>query len=861
MLTQLPDFWLRDAIARCEARLKAAMAAADRIVLLRERARLGGGRLDVVEAEFALRPGEAELLGRFGLMATPDGGSVWLDRSEPLDDLLPGFSRALAVQPEARRSTLAVTADAFLLRVSRHAAYQTPTQKAALRAVATMPPGASLLVSMPTGAGKSLLFQVLARLVREGAPMAGGKGVVAVVVPTTALALDHERTLSRLPGLEASRALAGERASRDEILAAFRRGEVPVLLLSPEAAFGSARSALMEAAEPVERKNSFVPARLAAVVVDEVHIVESWGRSFRPDFQRLPGFVAELRRRTPSLGVLLLSATLTPRARRELRRAYDRSEPGANLGRGSGASPRWLEILAGVPRYEFDLFAHDFESEEARTATLLDVIDRVPRPAIVYTTEVAAAEEIHARLRGERGYRRLDLFTGQLKGAGTRQRIIDAWDANAIDLVVATSAFGMGVDKRDVRAVVHACLPEGPARYYQEIGRAGRDGHQAVAITLWTRELAPGSDENTAFGIAAKSWLTIGLAKERWVALVREARGAASPVLGDMVATEPLLVLALDAARPSLSRGDTDHNRAWNRSLINLLQRAGALAVRAVDDDAGDAGPTWTVRVLDDRVLLDPEAVPDLWESVERLRTEEQTESLAGFRTLRGILDSSHRGCVLAGVFEAIESDALPVPPCGRCPVCREAGLRPAGALPHQGTDRAWLPRGPDPAPGTAAFGPVAGLRVVEPDDPLFGPGLSSLLKGLNKAGVDQFVVPDALATRTARLLFEQHAKFGFVLSWSDWLGGFALVEGVATAFLPPRQEDGVPDRTWWGAVETWVAARPSDRFLLTAPRHRRVGGRSLAQIASIHPPIAQAALNLRGVDGPAQRAAPEAAR
>src|SRR3546814_20576233 len=87
-----------------------------------------------------------------------------------------------------------------------------------------------------------------------------------------------------------------------------------------------------------------------------------------------------------------------------------------------------------------------------------------------------------------RQYKRIALFTGQITNGDERHQIVEDWAAERIDIVVATSAFGMGVDKTNVRTVVHACLPEGPSRWYQEIGRAAREGHQGLAVCLFTRD-------------------------------------------------------------------------------------------------------------------------------------------------------------------------------------------------------------------------------------------------------------------------------------------------------------------------------------------------------------------------------------
>src|SRR5262249_46054467 len=150
-------------------------------------------------------------------------------------------------------------------------------------------------------------------------------------------------------------------------------------LLSPEFALGSARDAILEAATPGEQKYQGLGARLRTLVIDEAHIVESWGRSFRPDFQRLPGLLSDLRQINPGLNVVLLSATLPPAARKVLRSAY-------------GSKGAWLEVNARTPRYELDIVVASYFTADERQADFDFVIDRAPRPMIVYTTLVDSME-------------------------------------------------------------------------------------------------------------------------------------------------------------------------------------------------------------------------------------------------------------------------------------------------------------------------------------------------------------------------------------------------------------------------------------------------------------------------------------
>lgn len=723
---------------------------ADLLAQLRTQAWANGGRLtlgpDQVSAD------DAALAHRFGVWISEDCTRLSLE-DEDLERLGANLTTLKHADGSDRRLYASATPDAALLRYTDHTQYRSETQKAAITALMTMPPAAGLMVSMPTGSGKSMLFQAATRYWRDHE-----KGACAIVItPTIALAEDHRLSLRALTGLQNSRALIGTQSAgeREEILMAFRRGEVPILLLSPEAALGAQAADILEAAKPASDKSGLA-ARLMGVFIDEAHIVESWGRTFRPNFQRLPGLVEALRRHNPDLRTVLLSATLDGPSRRELRRAY--------------GGPDWLEVHARAPRYDFDIALRRFKSVSERQEALHAVIDRAPRPAIVYTTLIEEADALFAALKS-RGYSRIALFTGDIRG-DERQRILEDWRDDRLDLVVATSAFGLGVDKSNVRSVVHACLPESASRYYQEIGRAARDGRQGYAIMLWTGSSSDrDDDEHDAAGLATGSWLTRQIAEKRWRAL-RET--GVFPWDGATRRGE----LSLDAAREGLPPRTGMPNRQWNMSLLNLLQRAGAIRIEGGVEKQDSA--SWSVRILDPALLGDNADSTKLWDRIYALRDAEVQEAGAAFRAFRDTVRDPDEVCVLQAIYEFIEPDAFYVAPCGRCPSCRSAERAPPTSICLSGLDQAW-PRGL-----VADAKTPPGITIVIPEDADFDRGLPALLQRLARVGIEQCIVPEEKSARSAPMVKATRARFGFVHGTDAWLTPGRAFAGVPTALFIP---------------------------------------------------------------------------
>ena len=308
--------------------------------------------------------------------------------------------------------------------------------------VAHIAEGGDALVVMPTGAGKSLCYQL---------PALARGGTTIVVSPLIALMKDQVDSLReqgvRAAALNSSLSSAEYRATVEELKA----GKVELLYVAPER-FTPAFMNLLKG----------VDLRLFAV--DEAHCLSQWGHDFRPDYLRL----GAVRRELGKLATVALTATATPEVQRDIVQTLGLEE-GAVFIRGFDRDNLVLEV---VP----------VDNLDHKLAILPDVV--VPGPSLVYCASRKNVERCTSALR-DAGVR-AGLYHAGLP-SDERVRVQEDFMAGRIPVVVATNAFGMGIDKRDIRNIVHMDMPGTVEAYYQEIGRAGRDGRISRAVLLYKR--------------------------------------------------------------------------------------------------------------------------------------------------------------------------------------------------------------------------------------------------------------------------------------------------------------------------------------------------------------------------------------
>lgn len=314
-----------------------------------------------------------------------------------------------------------------------------PHQRAVCEAAAA---GEDVLLVMPTGAGKSLCYQL---------PGLARGGTTLVVSPLIALMEDQVTRLQAL-GLRAERIHSGrDRTESRQVCVDYVAGKLDYLFIAPE------RLGVSGFPELLARRP------LGLIAIDEAHCISQWGHDFRPDYrllgQRLPMF-----RPAP---VVALTATATPTVQRDIV---------AQLGLGGKAQ----QFIHGFRRDNLALEALEVAPKDRPGRALQWLSDKSRLPAIVYAPTRKSAENVAKVLAKQH---RAKAYHAGL-GADVRERVQSAFLSGKLDVVVATVAFGMGVDKANIRTVLHLALPGSVESYYQEIGRAGRDGALSRTVMM-----------------------------------------------------------------------------------------------------------------------------------------------------------------------------------------------------------------------------------------------------------------------------------------------------------------------------------------------------------------------------------------
>lgn len=504
--------------------------------------------------------------------------------------------------------------DPMILRTTGFTQFKSLAQKIAFYGAMNTPEGYTALISLPTGGGKSLITQAVSYQ-REG--------LTIVIVPTVSLAIDQVRVARSnikvgLPKEEIFYYSSGIDAA--PVLNAITRKKARLLFISPEALIlnRSFASAIEEANDSRFLKN---------IIIDEAHIVVDWGADFRVDYQCLESWRKKLMFRNPQIRTILLSATFERRCRDTLKDFFSEDE-------------KWIEIRCDALRHEPRYTLVKCRSKHEKNKRIIDFVRKCPHPMVIYVARPDDAERVKELLQ-DNGINNVNTFTG-LTTNTKRQELINLWVNNEFDVMVATSAFGVGVDKGDIRTVLHAYIPQNPNQYYQELGRGGRDKLPCLSIMCMIDD-----DIKVSFQRISKKVLTPEKIIGRWDSMYNN----------DLSRRIDSLVMLDTTIRPNYAVEDlfddspaSEADIRWNIYVLLLLRRFNMIRILEVVAQA--KGYTFVVEVLDNALRTNDST---LMAQIETIRSQEWDYYKDSFAMMRLAIRRNGKECWSEMFFETYD--------------------------------------------------------------------------------------------------------------------------------------------------------------------------------------------------------------
>jgi ATP-dependent DNA helicase RecQ len=464
----------------------------------------------------------------------------------------------------------------YKLTKQKFRTFKSIEQQLAVMGALRVPAGYTAMVAMSTGGGKSLITQTVSYQYDNS--------LTIIIVPTISLMLDQQRNASSIikPDNKEEIMYYHSGCNVDELISALDENLVRMLFISPEALIKNIRIQ-----DSILKANS--KGYLKNLVIDEAHIIIEWGASFRVDFQCLDSFKRLLVKDNPSLRTYLLSATFSKKVVDNLKMFY-------------GDDERWIEIRLDALRKEprFDIIKCNSYTE--KHDRIKELVCKLPRPMIIYVNSPDDAEKIQHEL-AKVGFDNTRIFTGKTKSID-RERIINEWISDKFDLMIATCAFGVGVDKKDVRTVIHSYIPSSADQYYQECGRGGRDGLPCLSVMLYT------DDDIKATMSMTQKVLTVEKLCGRWFSMLNNRK---TNIRLDSIVIDT-------SVKPNYSDTDSfyvDVNNAditWNVYVILLLRRARMIEI--TDVKYSDDRYIFNIKLIDKRIRFDCEQTIEIFNGI-----------------------------------------------------------------------------------------------------------------------------------------------------------------------------------------------------------------------------------------------------
>lgn len=585
-----------------------------------------------------------------GLGLNFDAARNALVMEKDIDLEYPQYSDVYKLREKRRINRVEMDPALALKMNDEYTHYTSPAQREAVRTTLLADPRSTVVVNLPTGCGKTLVAHACALFAQS-------HQLTLVIVPTIALAIEQAQRVKQI--LEASgvgtvKDYSWHSGLSKEDKTCIRQqidaGQQQVLFVSPESLTRSLLPLLFRQAGK---------KAIANLVVDEAHLIDTWGAGFRPDFQRVGALITSLKQDSGnSIKTVLMSATFTERNINTIKKLFCTGTQAPLIFNGSFLRQEMLTVKTRVAKSE-------------HLETLLNKVIQSPKPMIVYTSLVEDSKRILQALR-KRGLKRCRLVNGETQVAD-REVILGQWQDNELDIIVATSAFGVGMDKGDVRSIIHASIPENVDRYYQEIGRSGRDGRAAYCEMVYHPEQFVQAQRLNQDAI-----ITVDVGHERWTTMKKHGR----QIHHDSEYRHYHVDLRVSPER--LGR-QTERSTDWNWLTLLLMQRSGLIEIlfESIDQEAPgnpeEAKAFWanyynsiTVKVLDERGEWDKEVWLDVVENQRQSELRYQNQS---FDMLQSWLQDKYPQGLCHLFQKAYRLNGIaPSMACGSCPECRSKG-------------------------------------------------------------------------------------------------------------------------------------------------------------------------------------------
>ena len=531
--------------------------------------------------------------------------------------------------------------------------YTSKGQQDAVRVALTAKSDSTIFVNLPTGSGKTLVAHSCMLFSHP-------RQLSIVIVPTVGLAIEQGKRAKEV-FQQADGNSVNEyswhsgllKSDKEQMRNNIDEGMQRVIFTSPESITTTLLPHMFRLADK---------GLLANIIIDEAHLIDSWGSNFRSEFQRFSALVTSLRKVTKKpFKTILMSATFT----------QDNIDSFTKLFAEPSTEP--IIINSAYLRPEIET-RYTKVTEEDHIEVVIKNINELPRPLIVYTTKVKDCESLYQKLR-LLGYSRCGIFNGKTDN-DDRKQVIDQWIGNELDIIVATSAFGVGMDKSDVRSILHTSVPDNLDRYYQEIGRSGRDGSASTSLVVFHE-----SQFETAKSINQSKLIDIDKGYRRWMKMWETCTKISAFDINDGT----LYKLDISQFHYGLNQ-KSDRNDDWNWLTLLLMQRSGLLRIyfekpelKFSDDLTGAERRIQTDLYWNEyksgifiEILNDQHATKDLWSSVifDRRNKEKKAQN-KGYEAIRAVLSGEVSLCRSLEKYYKIKQ-RRPQYACPSCEFCKQ---------------------------------------------------------------------------------------------------------------------------------------------------------------------------------------------